>query len=265
MPGQPESGRRSDPNYLNQAANSLQGRAHKEHMTEALRLDAGHIVADIGCGTGVDLAAMADRVGSYGAVIGIDADETMISEAQRRSSGDSVISVRHGDAHELPLPDRSVDRVRMERVAQHLRDPAAAFAEVYRVIRPGGLFVVADPDWDTLVVDEVDIATSRAYTDFVRSEVVRNGPIGRQPPRLVTDAGFDVSSVASIPFLFTDRGSGEEILGIERVTGRAVQAGAIAAEAAQLWLDRLDNGSFTAAFTLFMIIARKPDYGSARK
>jgi ubiquinone/menaquinone biosynthesis C-methylase UbiE len=258
MPGQPELVKRSDPHYLNHAAASVQGRAYKEQMTEALDLDAGHVVADIGCGTGVDLAAMADRVGSSGTVIGVDADETMIAESHRRSSANSVISVRYGDAHALPLPDTSVDRVRMERVAQHLLDPAAAFAEVYRVTRPGGLFVVADPDWDTLVIDDLDVATSRAYTRFVTTRVVRNGPIGHQLPRLATDAGFAVTSVTAIPVLFTDRGAGEEILGIERVTGRAVKAGVITAEAAQLWLDRLAHNTFTAAFTFFMVVARKP-------
>jgi len=258
MSGQTESVKRSDPDYLNQAAATTAGRAYKRQMTEAMCLNAGHVVADIGCGTGVDLAAMASLVGSDGAVIGVDADEIMVAEAQRRSMDVSGISVRQGNAHALPLDDSSIDRVRMERVTQHLLDPPAAFADVYRVMRPAGLFVVGDPDWDTLVIDDVDIATSRAYTRFVTTQAVRNGPIGRQLARLATDSGFEVCSVTTIPILFTDRDFGEKILGIDRVTDRAVKAGFITAEAAESWLNRLTRGPFTAAFTFFMVVARKP-------
>ena len=52
---------------------------------------------------------------------------------------------------------------------------------------PGPL---ADPDWDSLAIDDIDLETSRAYTRHVSARVVRNAVIGRQLARLADDAGL---------------------------------------------------------------------------
>ncbi|HVV13066.1 methyltransferase domain-containing protein [Amycolatopsis sp.] len=62
-------------------------------------------------------------------------------------------AARAGDAHALPVPDRSVERARADRIVQHVTDPAAVFAEFHRVPRPGRVACVAEPDWDSIVVD----------------------------------------------------------------------------------------------------------------
>lgn len=255
-----DSIRRSNVAYLDDAASSEPGREYKHDMFGALDVRPGQVVVDVGCGPGTDLASLADRVGPHGSVLGIDADPAMIAEAHRRHGAHPQVQVREGDAHTLPLPDSGVDRVRMDRVTQHLSDPVAAFAEVFRVMRPGGLFVVADPDWDTLVIDDVDVETSRAYTRFVANDVVRNGTIGRQLARLAVVAGFELRSVRAVPILFTDAVEGERILGFRRVMARAVQAGAVAADVAEQWLRRRDDRPFVASFTFFVTVAQRPHF-----
>ena len=69
----------------------------------------GHTALDVGCGPGTDLLALAASVGPEGSVIGIDADPVMVAHAQA-SAGDSRVEVRLGDAHALPVADRSADR-----------------------------------------------------------------------------------------------------------------------------------------------------------
>jgi hypothetical protein len=69
-------------------------------------------------------------------------------------------------------------------------DPCAALAEARRVLRIGGTAVLAEPDWDTLIIDYPDQTTARAYTRFITDRVIRNATIGRQLPRLAADAGF---------------------------------------------------------------------------
>jgi SAM-dependent methyltransferase len=223
-------------------------------MLAAMDLRPGLRVLDVGCGPGTDLGRMAGRVGAAGLTIGVDADPAMVAEARRRT-GRPIVA---GDAHALPLGDGSVDRIRMDRVVQHLADPGRAIAEAHRVLRGGGILAVAEPDWDTLVVDDPDVGTSRAYTQFVATRVVRNGAIGRALPRLAAAAGFDRCAVVATAILYTDFGEADRILKFDSVMGRAVAAGAVPGEAGRAWLSRVSAGALFASVTLVTITAKKP-------
>ena len=67
-------------------------------------------------------------------------------------AGRPNVELGAGDVHALPLADGSMDRAKVDRVLQHVQNPAKALAEARRVLRPGGLLCMAEPDWDTLVV-----------------------------------------------------------------------------------------------------------------
>lgn len=244
--------------YLDQAAASDAGRDYKAVLIERLELRPGLTVLDVGCGPGTDLRGMAAAVGESGSVIGVDHDEAMIAEAACRVADDPRIEVRTGDAHALPVERASVDRARTDRVLQHVTDPAKVLAQLYRAVRPGGSITLAEPDWDTLIIDDVDVETSRAYSRFVATQVVRNGAIGRQLARLATEAGFTVSAVDVKPIVFQDFSAAEQILKPAGVAERAVRAGAIAEQAAARWLDRLAQGPLLAAFNLFLVTAARP-------
>lgn len=65
----------------------------------------------------------------------------------------------------MPLEDGSVDRVVSLNVAEHLADPVAHLADCHRVLRPGGLVVLAHSDWDTALFTSTDDALTRALVD----------------------------------------------------------------------------------------------------
>ncbi|WP_412537817.1 methyltransferase domain-containing protein [Longispora sp. K20-0274] len=242
--------------YLDHVAASGPGREYKGRVAAALGLVPGMAVLDVGCGPGADLAGLVAEVGPTGAVLAVDADPAMVAVARRRFPG---ADVRLGDAHALPVADATIDRTLTDRVLQHVADPAGAVAELRRVLRPGGVAVIADNDWDTLVIDDPDLDTSRAYTRYVRRDVVRNAAVGRQAARLCAAAGFAVRDVAAVPVVFRDAAAAERILRITEVTGRAVLAGAMDREAARAWLGRLTGGGpFLACATVFVTTATVP-------
>lgn len=241
--------------YLDTAAGTAVGIDYKRRLFDALDLHPGQTIVDIGCGPGTDLARLAEAVTSAGSVIGVDYDPAMLAEARRRLTGQPSVDVRFGDAHELPLDDACADRARIDRVLQHLADPAQALLEAHRVIRPGGVFGMAEPDWDTLAVGDEDVETSRGFARFVAGNV-RNATIGRQLVRLATHAGFKIRSVDAIPVLFRDFDTADQILGLRRNAARAVQAGALNEEAVQSWLRRLMAGPFLTGFTLYLVAAQ---------
>jgi SAM-dependent methyltransferase len=243
----------SDIAYLDGAAASDAGRAYKARLLTAMALAPGHVVLDVGCGPGTDLPPLAAAVGLTGTVIGVDAEPSMLDEARRRAP-DAVL--HEGDAHALPLPDAAVDRARADRVLQHLADPARALRELYRVVRPGGIVALADPDWHTVAIDAPDAGTSLAFAAFLASRV-RNSSMGRALARLATDAGFTVRDVTATAVLFRDFAAGEQILGLRRTVDRAIEAGAIPADRLRPWLSALESGPFTATFTHFTVVAAR--------
>jgi arsenite methyltransferase len=107
---------------------------------------AGETVLDIGCGAGTDLLLAARRVGSGGRAIGIDMTEAMRDRASvsAAAAGLSQVEVHRADATALPLPDAGVDVVISNGVLNLVPEKDRAFAEIVRVLRPGGRLQLGD-------------------------------------------------------------------------------------------------------------------------
>jgi len=96
--------------------------------------------ADLGCGAGALLPMLLTKAAR---VIGVDNSAKMLAEAKKRVQGQPV-SLRMGNVEHLPLRDAEVEAAAASLVFHHLAEPLAAAREAYRVIAPGGTFVVAD-------------------------------------------------------------------------------------------------------------------------
>jgi SAM-dependent methyltransferase len=106
----------------------------------------GDVVLDLGCGAGIDLLLAAELVGPRGRVIGVDMTEAMLDTARQAvaRSGHANVEVRDGLIEELPVPDASVDRVISNCVINLSPQKRRVFAEIARVLRPGGRMLVSD-------------------------------------------------------------------------------------------------------------------------
>ncbi|HWN35302.1 MAG TPA: methyltransferase domain-containing protein [Pseudonocardia sp.] len=242
--------------YLDRIAGTSGGQEYKRQALAALDLQPGQAVLDMGCGPGTDLPALAEAVTSTGSVIGVDHAETFVAEARERVADLPWVQVRAGDAHQLPLQDNSVDRARADRVIQHVADPAAAVAEFRRVLRPGGLAVLAEPDWDTLAISPGDLEANRAFNRFVCAVRVRNAIVGRQLAGLAEGAGLEVLEVFASTPLLRDFRTASKIYGLNRNTERAVEAGYLDRSDAQRWVADLKAGPFLATCTVYVALLR---------
>ena len=150
----------------------------------------GHHVLDVGCGTGDFLRLLGPLV-APGNAVGIDVSETMIAEAQRRAnSGPANVSFHVGNALDLPIESGSIDRLTATQVLLHIPDTAAALAEIWRVLAPGGLVAFGEMDWGTVAVECTDRELGRRFTRLACDEL-RNGLIVRELPWRLRDVGFD--------------------------------------------------------------------------
>jgi ubiquinone/menaquinone biosynthesis C-methylase UbiE len=244
--------------YLTRLAASDLGRSYKSLVVDEMKINAGQVVLDLGCGPGTDLGAFAAAVGPAGRVVGIDSDPAAVSPARRLVSDWPQTTVEVADAHALPLSAGSVDRVHTDRVLQHVDNPASVIAEVARVLRPSGVAAFAEPDWDTLVVDYPDLAVAEAYRRFVVEHAVRNAHAGRQLPALCEHQRLTAPRVIPVTAVFRDVTQADRILGFKRVTDRTVAAGYLSSRQADQWLTHLRTGPFFASVTLFVTLAGKP-------
>ena len=109
-------------------------------------VEAGDTVLDLGSGAGIDLLLAAGRVGPGGRVIGVDMTDVMIEKARANilAAGLDNVEVRKGLIEELPVETASVDWVISNCVINLSPEKDRVFAEIARVLKPGGRMLVSD-------------------------------------------------------------------------------------------------------------------------
>jgi SAM-dependent methyltransferase len=114
--------------------------------TEHAGLEPGHTVLDLGAGAGIDAFAARHEVGPTGRVLGVDMTPEMVAKARTnaRTLGFDNVEFRLGEIEALPVETDTVDVVVSNCVLNLVPDKPRAFAEIARVLRPGGHFCVSD-------------------------------------------------------------------------------------------------------------------------
>lgn len=168
------------------------------HVLDAARIEAGHRVLDIGCGTGVLARTAEVRVGPTGLVAGIDPDRGMLAVAEKLAP---MIEWQQGTAESLPYPDQTFDAVVSQFGLMFFADRRQALREMCRVLIRGGTLAVAV--WDRLEnsaaypleVELLERLAGKRAADALRAPFVLGDT--EELTMLFEDAGITSVSVAT--------------------------------------------------------------------
>jgi ubiquinone/menaquinone biosynthesis C-methylase UbiE len=166
--------------------------AVQAYKAEALRLmdpQPGSTAADLGCGLGLDVRRLAQRVGPTGTAIGVDSSNVLLEPARSSSKDFPNAQFLQADIRQLPFADAILDCSKVDRVLQHVKRPQEVLREIFRATKPGGKVVCIEPDWGTFVIEHGDPAIAM---QIARSwaESFENPRIGHELASLLTEAGF---------------------------------------------------------------------------
>jgi SAM-dependent methyltransferase len=141
-----------------------------QHIAQAIGLSSGSFL-DVGCGPGwLCLHVAADRLDID--AIGIDHSHRMV-EAARRNKGTRLnITIREMSAIAIKFPEATFDVAAAVQSAHHWDDPEPILAEVLRVLKPGGRFLLYEADKDRSSIPHGWIRRSRGWPPDM---VVLNG------------------------------------------------------------------------------------------
>lgn len=120
--------------------------SHQHFLGEAIGLKPGTRVLDIGCGVGGPQRSIATEFGA--SIVGLNISEYQLKKctAYNRKAGlEDLCSVLHGDFMDIPAESESFDAAYHIEALPHSPDRTVAYAEVFRVLRPGAVF--AGYDW----------------------------------------------------------------------------------------------------------------------
>ena len=221
----------------------------KARSIELLGLKPGAQVLEAGCGLGRDAETIADLVGPDGMVTGTDLSHELIGKALARTEAKrDRVNFKVAEIYDLPFHAATFDAARVDRVLQHLEEPAAAVAQLAWVVRGGGRIVLLEPDWESLRVGGVDKLITRAVASHIADNRHRSGMVGRDLAVLLSEAGCHDIKVEVSGMVVPDLGTMDYLTSLGLALREVVAAGKVSDDAAAQWWGKLQEHDVEKCF-----------------
>lgn len=178
---------------------------YADDLVARLDLAKDASVLELACGTGVLTRRLRERLSAHAKLIATDLNEAMLSFARQKLENSGGIEWKQADATELPFQDQSLDAVVCQFGVMFFPDKDKAASEIYRVLKPGGIFLFNV--WDAIEENDLPHIAHTVISKFFDD----NPPTFYQIPfsfhdienirTLLTKAGFRnvESTIVSLP------------------------------------------------------------------
>jgi ArsR family transcriptional regulator len=142
-------------------------------------------ISDLGCGTGELIEKLAPQASHT--LIGIDSSSEMLEQARLRLSGTNNAELRLGELEHLPMKNKEIDTAIMNMVLHHISQPELSIAEVYRVLKPDGIFILSD--FEKHDQEKIKEIMGGSWLGFEKEKI----------KTWLTDTGFHLKTIESYP------------------------------------------------------------------
>ncbi len=229
-----------------------------------LPLASAASVLDLGCGTGVVGRALAKREDFPGRVVGVDLSPTFVREGQglaKEEHVDQRIEFQVGDVHALEYGDAGFDIVIAHTLLSHVTEPLSVLKEAARVTKPGGAVAIFDGDYASWTFGYPDPLVAKAMDEALIATIVNNPRVMRDLPRLLRQAGLEISE--TMAYNYAEIGSGSFFPGAaEAYGGLILRSGLVPVAQVESWLAEqrhsLEVGTYFAACNYYTYLAKRP-------
>jgi ubiquinone/menaquinone biosynthesis C-methylase UbiE len=177
-------------------------------IIDLLNPEDGEKILDLGCGTGILTRLIAPNVFPGGLIRGIDISPHFVELARNKVQEfrySSIIKFDVGDVEKLPYPDELFDATFGARLFLYVNNPQQAVKEIKRVVKKKGRIVLADWDFDTLVIDHSNRLLTRKIIHWRTDNKDGNNWSGRQLFRLLKQQNIEDIVVKPVVTIAIDK------------------------------------------------------------
>jgi len=242
-------GRKYDAAYLEKLRQLLA--APKEQGYEWLGCQPDEVVVDVGCGLGHDAAKLA-RTGAI--VWGLDINDALL--AQARSEYGHTVRFENQSAQAMGFGNGTVDKMRLDRVLQHISDHDPVLAEAQRVLKPGGILQITDTDYQSMSYFFPDGGVERKLTDAVTRRFKGSLAL-RVLPEKLKQFGFGAVRLALHQLLVYGFESADYLISMDEIIREDASMMALSESELGMWRNWRESGPCLLAVNLFVMQAAK--------
>ncbi len=219
-------------------AEGPEGIARRLAVFEALAVESGQAILDLGCGGGHLVRELALAVGDRGRAVGFDMSADQLAAAGAVCNGLPAAELVEGDATDMAFADGAFDGLASIQTLEYIPDVDRALTEARRVLKPGGKAALVSVLWDHWRYHGAEPALNDRMLDAWRAHCPHQ-MLPMELPRKLAAAGF--GGVLRRPMAFLNGALHENTYALwaaKTVAAFAVGQG-IAEEEAARWLDQL--------------------------
>jgi len=228
-------------------AEGLEGTSRRLAVFEALAINSGQAVLDLGCGGGHLVRDFALAVGDNGRAVGLDASTVQLESANALCSGLSAVELVEGDATNMPFDDGTFDSLASIQMFEYVPDVDDAIAEARRVLKSGGKAALVSVLWDHWRFHGAEPELNDRMHDIWRLHCPHQMLPMELPSKL---KAFGFSGVGQKPIAFingTMHGNAFALWAAKVVVAFAIDKG-VEEKDATLWLDQLHKADSEGRF-----------------
>ena len=228
-------------------AECREGTSRRLAVFDALGIESGQSVLDLGCGAGHLVHDSALAAGESGRVVGFDASEEQINAAREHCSGLPMVELLTGDATNMPFDDDEFDCLASIQMYEYVPDVDAALAESARVMKSGGRAAMVSVLWDHWRFHGADPVLNDLMHETWRLHCPHQ-MLPMELPVKLEAAGFNGISQRPIAFINTHMHDNAFARWASQLVAAFALAQAVEAGKVAAWLEQLETADREGRF-----------------